>query len=109
MAHCGFRRASFAAHSILIAGAGSSMTQPTRDARQLLAEARAGSGESLGWALESCRGYLLAIADGELPPELRAKGSASDLVQQTFLEAQRDLPHFHGESEDEWRAWLRRL
>jgi RNA polymerase sigma-70 factor (ECF subfamily) len=97
-------RSTIHAHS-----GGDAMTQPNRDARGLLAEARAGSGESLGLALESCRGYLLAIAEGELPAELRAKGSASDLVQQTFLEAQRDLPRFHGETEEEWRAWLRRL
>jgi RNA polymerase sigma-70 factor (ECF subfamily) len=31
------------------------------------------------------------------------------LVQETFLEAQRDFGRFHGDSAEELRAWLRRL
>jgi RNA polymerase sigma-70 factor (ECF subfamily) len=79
------------------------------DAIRRLAEARAGSGEALGEALEQCRQYLLLIAGKELDPELHAKGGASDLVQQTFLEAQCDFAQFHGTSEAELRAWLRQL
>ena len=74
-----------------------------------LGEARAGSAEALGDALEACRGYLLTVAQRELDPGLRAKGGASDLVQQTFLEAQRDFGRFQGETEAELLAWLRRL
>src|SRR5215472_18934808 len=79
------------------------------DAAQRLAAARAGSREALGQALEAFRGYLLLLAQEDLDPELRAKGGASDLVQDTFLEAQRDFGQFHGASVDELRAWLRRL
>ncbi len=79
------------------------------DAAQWLAAARAGSREALGQVLETFRGYLLLVADRELDPKLRAKGGASDLVQETFLEAQRDFAGFHGDSADELRAWLRRL
>jgi RNA polymerase sigma-70 factor (ECF subfamily) len=71
--------------------------------------ARGPSREELGRALESCRGYLLSVAEGELAPELRAKGGASDLVQETLLEAYRDFDRFRGGSEDELLAWLRRL
>src|SRR5437016_3057910 len=85
------------------------MAEPAADAARWLPEARAGSKEALGQALEACRRYLLLIADRELDPALRAKGGASDLVQQTFLEAQRDFSRFHGDSEDELRAWLRQL
>ncbi len=74
-----------------------------------LAEARAGSKEALGQALEACRAYLYLIAQKELDPDLLAKGSASDLVQETFVEAQRDFAQFHGTTDEEWRAWLRRL
>jgi RNA polymerase sigma-70 factor (ECF subfamily) len=74
-----------------------------------LRAARAGSAEALGRALETCRGYLLQIARRELGPDLQAKCGASDLVQQTFLEANRDFSCFHGATEMEWRAWLRRL
>jgi RNA polymerase sigma-70 factor (ECF subfamily) len=79
------------------------------DAAQRLAAARAGSREALGQALEGLRGYLLLLAQEDLDPALRAKGGASDLVQETFLEAQRDFPHFQGNSEEELRAWLRQL
>lgn len=81
---------------------------PDEVARELAA-ARAGSREALGAALEACRAYLLLIARRELDPELRAKGGSSDLVQETFLEAQRDFGQFQGRTEDELRAWLRRL
>jgi RNA polymerase sigma-70 factor (ECF subfamily) len=86
------------------------VTEPTHDeAARWLAAARAGSGEALGQALEAYRGYLLLIAGRELDPELRTKGGASDLVQETFLEAQRDFAAFRGDNADELRAWLRRL
>jgi RNA polymerase sigma-70 factor, ECF subfamily len=74
-----------------------------------LAAARGGSREALGEALEACRAYLLKIAEEDLDPALRPKGGASDLVQQTFLEAQRDFGRFAGGSEQELLAWLRQL
>ncbi len=37
------------------------------------------------------------------------KVDASDLVQQTLLEAYRDFGHFRGSTEAEWLAWLRRI
>jgi RNA polymerase sigma-70 factor, ECF subfamily len=85
------------------------MRKHAGDAARWLPTARAGSAEALGQALEACRGYLLLIARRELSPDLQAKAGASDLVQQTFLEAQRDFGRFHGDSEAELRAWLRRL
>jgi RNA polymerase sigma-70 factor (ECF subfamily) len=79
------------------------------DAGPWLEAARAGSLTALGEALEACRAYLLLIAQQEIDPELRAKGGASDLVQETFLEAQRDFAHFQGTTQQELLAWLRRL
>jgi RNA polymerase sigma-70 factor (ECF subfamily) len=83
-------------------------TQP-QDFPLLLSAARDGSREALGKALEACRRYLLAIARQELSASLQAKGGASDLVQETFLEAQRAFDRFHGTSEVELRTWLSRL
>ena len=74
-----------------------------------LAAARDGSRDALGQALEACRNYLLLIADRELGADLRPKGGASDLVQETFIEAQRDFDRFGGATEAEWLAWLRQL
>jgi RNA polymerase sigma-70 factor (ECF subfamily) len=84
------------------------VAEPESDAA-LLAAARGGSADALGRALEACRAYLTLVAERELDPALRAKGGASDLVQQTFLEAQQDFDRFAGSSADELRAWLRQL
>jgi RNA polymerase sigma-70 factor (ECF subfamily) len=75
----------------------------------LLAAARAGSREALGRVLEGCRRYLLGVAEGELGQDLRSKGGASDIVQETFLEAGRDFAGFQGSSPEEFRAWLRQM
>src|SRR4051812_35536174 len=85
------------------------MSDSVPDAAQWLTAAQAGSRDALGQALEACRGYLLLIAQQELDPELQAKGSASDLVQQTFLEAQRDFAGFQGATQEALQAWMRRL
>jgi RNA polymerase sigma-70 factor (ECF subfamily) len=45
----------------------------------------------------------------ELDPELQSKGSASDLVQETFLDAQRDFAQFAGATERELEGWLRQI
>jgi RNA polymerase sigma-70 factor (ECF subfamily) len=85
------------------------MTNPEPDAAHWLPAAQAGSKEALGRMLEACRGYLQRIAGEELDPGLQAKGSASDLVQETLLEACRDFAQFRGESGQQLLAWLRRL
>jgi RNA polymerase sigma-70 factor (ECF subfamily) len=85
------------------------MREPGLDVACWLPQARAGSREALGQVLEAYRAYLLLIANRELDPELQAKGGASDLVQQTFLEAQQAFPRFYGDSALELQAWLRQL
>jgi RNA polymerase sigma-70 factor (ECF subfamily) len=85
------------------------MREAVNDPADGLAAARAGSQEAVGEALEACRHYLLLIADRELDPDLRAKGGASDLVQEAFLDAHRDFAKFQGKSEAELLAWLRQL
>jgi RNA polymerase sigma-70 factor (ECF subfamily) len=85
------------------------MTEPAEGVAQWLATAKAGSREALGKVLETFRAYLLLIADRQMDPDLRTKGGASDLVQETFLEAQRDFGQFQGTAVEELRAWLRRL
>jgi RNA polymerase sigma-70 factor, ECF subfamily len=71
--------------------------------------ARSGSRDALGALLDSCRPYLLKIARDELPPALTVKGGASDVVQETLLDAIRGFSRFHGDSDVELRAWLRHL
>jgi RNA polymerase sigma-70 factor (ECF subfamily) len=85
------------------------MSDPLEPVFHWLREARGGSPEALGRALEACRRYLARIARRELAADLRAKGGASDLVQEAFLEAHRGFGQFRGASADEFRGWLRRL
>jgi RNA polymerase sigma-70 factor (ECF subfamily) len=85
------------------------MTKPPKEVVCWLAAARGGSLEALGQVLEACRGYLLGIANRRLSAELRSKGGASDLVQQTFLDAHRQFERFQGASEKELLAWLRQI
>jgi RNA polymerase sigma-70 factor (ECF subfamily) len=85
------------------------VAERTVDAARWITPARAGSREALGQMLTECQAYLLLIARQELDPALQAKGGASDLVQQTLLEACEDFAHFHGTTERELLAWLRRL
>lgn len=60
-------------------------------------------------ALVAARQFLLAIANADLPPELRAKGGASDLVQDTLTAALRARHQFVGRTEAELRGWLRKI
>jgi RNA polymerase sigma-70 factor, ECF subfamily len=68
--------------------------------------AQNGSQEALGRLLERFRPYLLRLANSELDVKLQAKGSGSDLVQETFLEVQRIFGRFHGNSAADLIAWL---
>lgn len=65
--------------------------------------------EGLGRTLEACRHYLLALARAKIDPGLHSKAGASDLVQDTLLEAQRDFASFTSESEADVLSWLRKL
>jgi RNA polymerase sigma-70 factor (ECF subfamily) len=81
----------------------------SRRISKLLPAAKAGSSRALGQVLEATRRYLLWVARREIDPDLQPKGGPSDLVQETFLEAQRDFGQFTGSSEADLLAWLRRL
>jgi RNA polymerase sigma-70 factor (ECF subfamily) len=85
------------------------MADRDQSVAQWLPAARAGSAEALGQLLEAYRNYLLWIATRQLDPELKAKGGASDLVQETFLKAQQHFDQFQGDDEGDLRAWLRQL
>src|SRR5262245_25005878 len=61
------------------------------------------------WALERYVDYLRLLARLQLGTRFQAQLDASDVVQQTLLEAQDQLPAFRGRSEPELAAWLRRI
>jgi len=75
----------------------------------LLDAAREGSSEALGALCQQQQAYLLLVAERCLFRGLRAKVGASDIVQQSMLEAHRSIDQFDGRSEAELRAWLAQI
>jgi RNA polymerase sigma-70 factor (ECF subfamily) len=55
------------------------------------------------------RGYLKLLAQARVPAQLRPKFDSSDVVQRALLEAHRNEGQFRGETEAEYRAWLRAI
>jgi RNA polymerase sigma-70 factor (ECF subfamily) len=55
------------------------------------------------------RPYLLMLARMEQDDALQAKFDASDVVQQTLLEAHQSLASYRGQSDREMAAWLRKI
>jgi RNA polymerase sigma-70 factor, ECF subfamily len=81
----------------------------TASPEELLARATVEGGESLGQLLELYRNYLRLLASLEIGQRLQVKMDASDLVQETMLEAHKDFAGFRGNSEAEFVAWLRQV
>ncbi|MBW3540884.1 MAG: sigma-70 family RNA polymerase sigma factor [Planctomycetes bacterium] len=77
--------------------------------RRLLKMARGGSDEALARLLELFRSYLTLAAENSLDSDVRPKVGASDLVQESIIEARRDFGRFRGQSEAELRGWLKRI
>jgi RNA polymerase sigma-70 factor (ECF subfamily) len=59
--------------------------------------------------LDGFRDYLLLLARARLDPRLLGRLDASDVVQQTLLEAHRDAAQFRGSSDAERAGWLRQM
>lgn len=75
----------------------------------MLHAARGGDGEQFGRLLEQYRGYLLMLGRRYLSDRMRRRVDPADLVQSTFLEAQRDWQGFRGSSAGEFAAWLQQI
>ncbi|MDB4767053.1 sigma-70 family RNA polymerase sigma factor, partial [bacterium] len=55
------------------------------------------------------QGYLLLIANGQMRENLQAKFGASDIVQNSLLDAHSGIDDFKGSTEAEMRAWLKQI
>ena len=76
---------------------------------ELLPRARKGDQQALDALFAACRNYVHVIAQAHVESWLRAKVDASDLVQQTLLDAYRGIARFQGGTEAEWLGWLRTI
>lgn len=76
---------------------------------KLLERARAGDEAARDRLFAICRNYVAIAARAEMASWLKAKVDASDLVQQTLLEAHRGMANFRGTTEAEWLGWLKQI
>jgi RNA polymerase sigma-70 factor (ECF subfamily) len=84
-------------------------TGTTTSLSHLLNLARNGDTTARDRLFATCRNYLAIVARAEVGSWLQAKVDASDLVQQTMLDAHRGLASFRGTTEGEWLGWLRQI
>jgi RNA polymerase sigma-70 factor (ECF subfamily) len=78
-------------------------------AKTLLVQARQGDREALGQLLEAQRAALQRLAKRQLSGRIAVRVDASDIIQQTFLEAHRSFQQFAGADAHELTAWLQRI
>jgi len=76
---------------------------------ELIQAAREGNDAALTEIWQQLRSYLLIFTSSRLDEGLKGKLDASDIVQQSLLEAHRDFDTFRGQTEEELKAWIGRL
>jgi RNA polymerase sigma-70 factor (ECF subfamily) len=65
--------------------------------------------QQANWELDRYSDYLRLMARLQLEPQLQAKLDASDIVQETLLQAHEHRDQFRGSSEAELVGWLRAI
>lgn len=83
--------------------------QSSSDIAELVRLARAGDPRAREALFQQLRPYLLFIANDQLDERLQMKLGPSDIVQQSMMRAAKDLDHFRGSSEAEFKGWLRQI
>ena len=79
------------------------------DLDDLIAEARGGDADAVDRLLASSRSYLAVLAAARVQPWMKAKLDASDIVQQTLCDAHAGLGAFNGQTEGQWKAYLKKI
>lgn len=77
--------------------------------QQLFERTLKGDSEAFGELLEDYRAYLTVLARRFLDIRVKGRVDETDIVQITFLEAQRDLHAFRGTQIEELLGWLRNI
>lgn len=81
----------------------------TTEVDALIEKARTGDASTLGELLGSYQNYLRLLARIEIGRRLQGKVDASDVVQETFLEAHRHFGNFQGHATGQFTQWLRAI
>lgn len=89
-------------------GSNSQARRADNDARlqESIAQAKTGSNSALGRALNLCRPRLLQSARKSLGRRFRSQAGASDVVQDTFVNATKGFGNFRGQYVGEFVSWL---
>jgi RNA polymerase sigma-70 factor (ECF subfamily) len=80
-----------------------------RNVEALLRQSTRSDGFARDELLGLYRPYLRLVAGRQLPRLVQKRIDASDIVQQTLVDAVRGLPEFRGQTEPEFTAWMMRL
>lgn len=83
--------------------------QMAQEIQSLIDLARHGDETATGQLLAGYGEYLKLLARVQIGRRLQGKLDASDLVQETFMDAHRQMPQFKGTTEAELLAWLRKI
>src|SRR6056297_2152140 len=75
----------------------------------LLSKAREGDDSARDELFEKCRAYVGFMARSQMETWMNAKIDASDLIQQTMMDAHTGFDQFRGQSEGEWIGWLKKI
>jgi RNA polymerase sigma-70 factor, ECF subfamily len=86
-----------------------SPVDPSTSWSENLAAAKRGDVNALGALLEAYWAPLWQQAALQIDDGLRSKQAASDVVQETLIEAQLHISEFRGSSPLEFQAWLRAM
>src|SRR3954447_21939723 len=85
------------------------MSADPNTVNELINRVRAGEQGAREQLFARYHAYLHVLARSQLGRHLRGKCDSADVVQETLMEAHRDLAAFQGGSEGELLAWLRRI
>ncbi len=86
-----------------------SLPLDSAETEHLLQRARAGERQAVESLLGRHRAYLQRLIEVRLDPKLRARVDASDVVQETQIEALRRMDHYLAEPALPFRLWLRQI
>lgn len=79
------------------------------DQENLLRQAKEGDASKVGRILNAYRPRLRAEAEARIGRRLRSKVSASDVVQETMLQAHRQFGRFQGTSPSQLADWIQAI
>lgn len=84
-------------------------SETTSHPEALIWRARSGNNMAFGQLTQMYYNYLLLFSRVQMDTFIQGKADPSDLVQETFLQAQQCFDQFRGTTEGELLSWLRRI